>query len=391
MNRTLYKIGVFMIVDFGAKNFFSFKEGFDISFQFGRNCPEHISNGEEISNLICIKGANGSGKTNVLKAIYFISDFISNSFDTKPNGYLNFDSYFLNKENSEFYVSFVIKRIAYRYVFVLSEKEVISEVLYRKDKREVKVFERKGNKITYAIKDFSALYDIPKLRKNVSVISMANQFEISSIEPIHNLFRRFISNVRYAGMLSDTIELSQLNEFLHVHKEYLDFVIKMVSKFDPAIVDIILRETEDETKSKSYTPWFVFNVNDEMKVLPFALQSSGTKSLYKQLASYKAILDSGSFLILDEFDINLHPHILPHLLNVFIDKDLNKKGAQLIFTTHNTEVLDVLGRHRTYLVNKEGTESYCYRLDEIPGDILRNDRPISPAYNQGKIGGVPTL
>ncbi|HHQ6617956.1 TPA: AAA family ATPase [Serratia fonticola] len=391
MNRTLYKTGAVMVVDFGAKNFFSFKEGFNISFQFGKNCPEHISNGEEISNLICIKGANGSGKTNVLKAIYFIADFISNSFDNKPNGYLNFDSYFLNEGDSEFYVSFVLKNIAYRYEFVLNEKEVIKEVLYRKDKREVKVFERKDNKLVYAIKDFSGLYDIPKLRKNVSVISMANQFEISSIEPIHTFFRRFISNVRYSGMLSETIELSDLNEFLHGHKEYLDFVVKMVSKFDPAIVDIFLRETEDETKNKSYTPWFVFNVNGEVKVLQFALQSSGTKSLYKQLASYKAVLDSGSFLILDEFDINLHPHILPHLLDIFIDKELNKKGAQLIFTTHNTEVLDLLGRHRTYLVNKEGTESYCYRLDEIPGDILRNDRPISPAYNQGKIGGVPTL
>ncbi|EJL6274821.1 hypothetical protein NMR36_002930, partial [Vibrio cholerae] len=56
-------------------------------------------------------------------------------------------------------------------------------------------------------------------------------------------------------------------------------------------------------------------------------------------------------------------------------------------TAHNTEVMDALGRYRTILVNKEGNESYCYRLDEV--SMLRNDRPISPLYKKGKIGGVP--
>ncbi|RLO37994.1 abortive infection protein, partial [Serratia marcescens] len=49
------------------------------------------------------------------------------------------------------------------------------------------------------------------------------------------------------------------------------------------------------------------------------------------------------------------------------------------------------GKYRTYLVNKEKNESYCYRLDEIKGDILRHGRLISPVYKEGKIGGVPKL
>ena len=100
---------------------------------------------------------------------------------------------------------------------------------------------------------------------------------------------------------------------------------------------------------------------------------------------------SGGLLILDEFDINLHPHILPKLLNLFNDKTFNTEGAQMIFSTHNGEVLDWLGRYRCYLVNKENNESYAYRLDEIPGDVLRNDRPITPIYNRGDIGGVPKV
>jgi hypothetical protein len=63
----------------------------------------------------------------------------------------------------------------------------------------------------------------------------------------------------------------------------------------------------------------------------------------------------------------------------------------MIFTTHDTDIIDLLGRYRTYIVNKDENESYVYRLDELPGDMLRNDRPISPAYKDGKIGGKPRL
>lgn len=95
--------------------------------------------------------------------------------------------------------------------------------------------------------------------------------------------------------------------------------------------------------------------------------------------------------MLDEFDIYLHPLILPALLNLFIDEKFNKKNSQLIFTTHNSQIMDIIGKYRTVLLNKEDGESYGYRLDEIRGDLVRNDRPISPIYNSGKIGGVPKI
>ncbi|PTT56329.1 abortive infection protein, partial [Aeromonas sp. HMWF014] len=69
----------------------------------------------------------------------------------------------------------------------------------------------------------------------------------------------------------------------------------------------------------------------------------------------------------------------------------NTNQSQIIFTTHNSEIIDFLGRYRTYIVEKTENESFAYRLDEISGDILRNDRPILPIYNSGKIGGVPKL
>lgn len=379
-----------MILNFGARNFFSFKEGFDISFELGNTCPVDISNGKNVSNILCIKGANGSGKTNILKAIYFISFFINRSFDLRPEAYLPFDEYFTSDLDSEFYVTFKSGANTYRYEAIMTDREVKSEILYRKTKRETKVIERIKDTITYAIKEFDELKKI-KMRKNVSLFSMAKQYDVKSVSPIEKVFSRVLSNVNYMGLLAETHDIDFISEFYHDNPSVFDFAKSIIIKFDPSIKDIYIKDFTDEDGKVNYKPWFVFEHDGKTDVLSFSLQSSGTKSLYKQLGNYNVVLTLGGLLVLDEFDINLHPHILPHLLNIFIDESINYNEAQLIFTTHNTEILDFLGKHRTYLVNKNKTESYCYRLDEIPSDILRNDRPITPAYNQGKIGGVPNL
>ncbi|MGA9606536.1 MAG: ATP-binding protein [Rouxiella badensis] len=379
-----------MLVEFGAKNFFSFKEGFSVSFKLGSSCPEHISNGNEISNVMCIKGANGSGKTNVLKAINFIFGFCKDSFNSKPEVKIGFDSFFNNEDVSDFYVKFYIENTLYTYEATLTEGKIISETLFRKEKREVKVFERNENIISNVIREFDAIKSIPKLRSNASLISTAHQFQINCLEPIYDFFSDAISNVFYFGM-NDSIEIKKLTKFMHEHSDYYEFVKATVKKFDPGLHDLYLHESEAGDGEKTYTPWFVFKIDNNIKILSYSMQSSGTQSLYKQLCGYKTVLDNGALMIMDEFDINLHPHILPHLLDFFINPETNPNNAQIIFTTHNTEILDFLGRHRTCLVNKDNNESYLYRLDDIPGDILRNDRAISPAYNLGKIGGVPKI
>ncbi|MDI7238388.1 ATP-binding protein [Providencia huaxiensis] len=385
-----------MLVSFGAKNFSSFKEGFEISFKLAKSCPVDISKGKSISNLVCVKGANGSGKTNILRALYFLSSFITDSFSSKPDEAIPFDSYFNNHEPSDFYVSFYLDNILYTYELTATDRGVLSERMYKKLKRKTIIFERIGNNLTEIQSEYSELQKIPNLRSNVSVISTARQFGFNVTEDIWYIFRNILSNVSYTGLMAESFDIDFINKFLFKNPEYMEFTKKIITKFDPAIKDIFIDETNINISlagesQKKYIPWFVYNVDGETEILSFTSQSSGTKALYKQLVAYKSVIDAGGILILDEFDINLHPHILPFLLKIFLDEELNTDNAQIIFTTHNTDILDFLGRYRTYLVNKEGTESYCYRLDEIPGDILRNDRLISPAYNQGKIGGVPSL
>ncbi|MCK5695765.1 MAG: AAA family ATPase [Desulfobacula sp.] len=83
-----------MLLKFGAKNFFSFKEGVEISLNLGANCPDFISRGKTVSNLLCVKGANGSGKSNLLKILSFIRALCCDSFNIKPDEVIFVDSFF---------------------------------------------------------------------------------------------------------------------------------------------------------------------------------------------------------------------------------------------------------------------------------------------------------
>jgi AAA15 family ATPase/GTPase len=125
--------------------------------------------------------------------------------------------------------------------------------------------------------------------------------------------------------------------------------------------------------------------------LPYYAQSLGTKTLYNTIWYYIIALEAGGILVMDEFDIDFHPHMLQSFVNYFDDAKTNKQNAQMIFSTHNTDILKYMGKYRTVILNKEDSESYGYRLDEIPGDIIRNDRSIISVYNSGKIGGIPRI
>ncbi|MFC1750737.1 ATP/GTP-binding protein [Pseudomonadota bacterium] len=379
-----------MILEYGARNFYCFKEWVTISFKLNQQCPTEISEGLEYTKILGVKGANASGKTNALKAIAYLSDFCTNSFSKKPDDSTDVVSFFSNENPTEIYAEFKANNILYRYEVELDSNKILRETIYRTKKRESKVVERIGNKLTVCTNDFNKL-NIIKLRDNASLISTANQYEISAIAEIYLFFRLILSNTFKYG-LADTPDVYAISEFLHSAPEYLGFVKKLIMRYDENIIDIELFDREGEDGKTIYFPIFHHDIPESKRnSLIFAEESSGTKALFLQLARYKHILDCGGLLVLDEFDINLHSDILPDLLSLFADKQLNPKHAQLIFTTHNTSILNFLGKYRSYLVNKERGESYAYRLDEIPGDILRNDRNISHIYKSGKIGGIPKL
>jgi hypothetical protein len=386
-----------MILDFGAYNFYSFKEGVTISFEKGKKKQKNY----EISKLLGIKGANGSGKTHVAKIPCFLSFFCSESFSIlKPEAPIPYQPHFSKKnEPTELFIRFLTSKYEYEYTLSVFNGVVNSEVLRRKDftserPRYMKVVERKFDTIEKCIAGFDSLKNI-SLRSNASFICTARQHQFNFVDDVYDVFRKIIGNVSVGGhqlIERSELSLSQMTQLYNDSSDEFNFAKNIIINADLGVDDITIDSYQDSKGDTKYTPLFHLKSSDGTKeVMPFSTQSSGTQALFYELYRYHTALKIGGFLVLDEFDLYLHPEITPFLLDYFENENKNTCTAQILFVTHNDRILDYLGKYRSYLVAKDFNESYAYRLDEIPGDLLRNDRSILPAYKTGRIGGIPKL
>ena len=383
-----------MLLGYGARNFFCFKEGVEVSLEVNANCPKEVTDGKSYVDAMCVKGANGSGKTNLLKILTFIASFSSHSFNKKPEDNINVCSYFENDDPIDFYIDFQLDEVRYHYELSLNQQRVISESITRKIDRATEIFRRENDDLVKCISEFKFLEQM-KIRSNASLISTVNQYDLDSpsdeMKKIYGFFNRIFGNVYHYGLYETKPNVEDATKYYYDHPDVFKFVKEFICGSDIGINDIRIEEVDSESGKELYRPFFVYETGGREKILPYNVQSSGTKSLFVDLAWYKAALDVGGVLVADEFDINLHPDLLPHLVELFTDSEINIHKAQLIFTTHNSQIMDEMGKYRTVLLNKDQNESYAYRLDELPGDIVRNDRAIEPLYKAGKLGGVPKV
>ncbi|HBO3797513.1 TPA: ATP-binding protein [Pseudomonas aeruginosa] len=385
-----------MIYSFGARNFFSFHEGMKVSLELNSKVPRSLSGGLKASTVLGIKGPNASGKSNVLKCISFLVSFISDSFSWEPRFGLRFDPFFKSEEDSEFYLDFDVEGVRYIYELVANHNFVVREALYKKVLRKTRLFERRKNELVYRVSELEEL-DYVEMKDNSSLISTAVMYKFKNgFLDFESIVKR-LSNVRgnvYSGdVISNRfINVSWASKYYRDNPDAFVFVKDIVKKSDLGISDIEIHESINSNGDKEFFPVFMHNTDcgpSENRWLTAWDESRGTIALYNSLCMYWDVLQTGGLLLLDEFDVHCHSMLLPRLVGLFLRKETNPHNAQFMFTAHSTEIMDVLGKYRTLLVAKEKSESYCYRLDEIPGDLIRNDRSLSALYREGKIGGIP--
>lgn len=379
-----------VLLEYGLSNFFAFKEGAVVTFRFDGNTPEHITQGRQCSTIMGVNGANAAGKTHLLKGLDFIGWFGARSFNWKPGSKLPIEPYGESKEPSEFYAEFKNDEITYRYELSLTDDRVHREALYRTKVKRTPIFERIDNEIVSAKQEFDSLYTL-SLRSNASVISTVNQHQLPILVDVFKFFERINTNVGYAGIYEPFFDINSISKMLSENQNLHNFVEQFITSCDTGVSKIVIKKREGDKNEPIFYPSFVHIIDGKEYSVSAFEESSGTKYLFRTLTDYFLTLAVGGVLVMDEFDLHLHPHILPKLLKLFTDTGTNPKNAQLIFTSHNTRIMDSLGRYRSHIVTKRDNESFVFRLDEIPGDLLRNDRPISPAYDEGKLGGVPRI
>ena len=243
-------------------------------------------------------------------------------------------------------------------------------------------------------------FELPKgfgnlLRTNASIIGTAVQFNHKESRNIATFWQQMETNVREAGwagdrFMSDTNQqiFSVLN-FYNENKIIKESAEKLLSRFDLGLesFDIDKKEKENEISISANA---IHHINGNKYLLDLKYESSGTKQLFVLLKNILQALAKGGIVVLDEFDVNLHPEMVLALFDLFIQPETNPKNAQLLMSTHSHMILSKLDKYQIMLVEKnENGVSEAWRLDEVDG--VRADENYYSKYIAGAYSAVPKI
>ncbi|MDO5624627.1 MAG: AAA family ATPase [Pseudomonadota bacterium] len=396
----------FMLHRFAFSNFQSFRERTEVNWLLDGKVPEAVwsvtgSAGMRASTVMAVIGPNASGKTGVLSALVFVLSFAFHSFAADPQAKIAFSPYALFEgEPSEFEIEFEWDGKLWRYVLRCTRERVLHEALYVKRQRMGYVFLRDwaAGELRYEVKR-QPEFDLPiaeaaKARANASLISTGAQYGVSLAQRM--VQANVSTNLDFRGRIGTGPgpQLGAAHYFAH-HPDQLQQAIRLMRTWDFGLHAIELRAQELALENgKTERVWIPFGIHRDRRGKPFELplqrESSGTQSVFVLLRGLLDVLESGGLAIVDEFENDLHPHMLEPILSLFADKATNPHGAQLLFTCHAMEVLNILHKSQVMLVEKdEGSESTAWRLDSVEG--IRSDDNFYAKYMAGAYGAVPQL
>lgn len=402
-----------MLLEFQCSNHKSIKERVNFSLIAGSDDTSEellkkFGNFRVLRSAI-IYGANGSGKSNFIDALAFMRGLVSNSINYQPGQAVFQARHKLTAEEtpSEYRIQFVRNDIRYAYGFSVKQNLIEDEYLYYFPKgRQVKVFERSGMEIKPGDR-YKNVFDvsISILKANRLFLSCAANY--SNVKEIEEAFLFFNSDiVVYNPEINNwteySIDLMQKNE--RIRKVFVDILqalgtgakdVKVkLEKVKPAdlpqelqlpdaLKNLMGNQEANLVEAKV--------VYDQFEVDLMTEESAGVKRLFQVICPMIDILNNGKILICDELEANLHEAVIYQIVQLFqyYKKD---KFAQLIFSTHDTSLLDtdLFRRDQVWFtqLNKERATD-LYSLVEIKN--VRKSENLEKGYVSGKYGAIPML
>jgi uncharacterized protein len=417
-----------MIAQFSVGNFLSFKNPQTISFDATslKDTTENVvfdSNFQQKGLLksLSIQGSNSSGKSNLLKAFEFMKFWVVNSFnESNKTMEIPVQPYLLDnnstKKNSSFEVIFYVDDLRYRYGFSLNKQFVDEEwLLYAEPKkREQHYFIRKSKEVTYNNywkKNSPIKIDpiITYVKPSVLFISALAQFNIDIGKLIIGWFNKnlvaydlssdyFIN--RTASLIKDTeyfIAIHHLIEKAKLGFKTFDAEVigkyKNTEKFDKDFLAFAFQENLENYRIQ--TKHEIYNENDKkIGQILFDLrkqESTGTQKFFALAGIILSTIKNKEIIWVDELDSKFHPALFYTIIKFFNSNKFNHKGAQLIFTTHNTQLLKdrSLRRDQIYTIDKsefgESTINGAFKSN------VRMDISYEKQYFDGKYGGIEKI
>lgn len=408
-----------MVLEIRLSNFFSIKDEIVIDLKAAniqsRQAKELESNifkynKTNVLKSIALYGANASGKSNIIKAIRFCSLMVLNSHNHNEDAIFNFTPFkFDGYENkpSKFFINFVYNNIEYEYSFELTRKEIKKESLYYYPKgRITKVFERDEDKGKTKKEKYSFGNQIIRpydVAENTSVktlfISRASQMDREIAKEVFKFFlEEFILDILMP--LDIKIEYyfnNYKNELLSAMQiadsDIIDFRIekrpvqgiKIDVKHSPN--EPLLTSISEQNQEKIFV--ISYHKKDSNKKFEFfEEESDGTIRLFLAMLTIIDIIKNNKTLLIDEIERHLHPNIVEYLIKLFHSSN----AAQLIFTTHSTNLLNLkkFRKDQIYFSNKkEDASTEVYSLYDFKD--FRETMDAEKAYLTGRFGAVPFL
>lgn len=376
-----------MVLEITLTNFFSINEKITLDLQAANIQTKEARaldgntfsvGNERLLKTVAIYGANASGKSNIIKAVKAAVDMILDSHNYNEGDSFGFKPFKFggNDVPSEFYIRFIVNEIEHEYSFSCTREEIITESLYYYPKgRKALIFsrdERKsgGKKEKY---EFTTVIRRPMdVASNTSrktlFLSRASQMDRDKAKEIYRWFNEQLV-FSYRGNTSVVTD-----RFLGDNK---DAVLRVLKAADSDIVEFSYKDGELTTFHRR-NPSLPFDFNTE--------ESEGTKILFKIMLTVMDVVRNNKVMFLDEVETSLHTRLVEYLINLFH----NSRSAQLVFTTHNTHLLDMtrFRKDQIFFVNKhDDGSSDLYSLFDYKD--FREKMDLEKAYLQGRFDAVP--
>jgi len=386
------------------------------------------SNSFDINNISLLKsavvyGANASGKSSLLEAMESMKEIVEKSISIKETDSFVAQPFLLHSKTADqetlFEIVFVVDRVAYRYGFeIATDATIIREWLYQKRlqprAKESKLFERDRDRlIGKHFREGQQLID--KTRKNALFLSVVAQFNGEVSTKILSWFKQFnhISNIN-----SDAFKHYSFNKL--EDEAFKEKIVTLIKNADVGISDIKKKtisydELKQDNPKLDELPSFLVdemkknglstietshiqyqNENSFKQFIPFSLkmESDGTQKLLALSAPIIETLIKGEILVIDELDNSLHTELAQEIVKLFNSQETNPNNAQLIFTTHDTNLLNqkLFRRDQIWFTQKDiyGV-SELYSLIDYGRGRTRDDLVLERNYLNGNFGAVPHI
>ncbi|MCL2222774.1 MAG: ATP-binding protein [Oscillospiraceae bacterium] len=343
----------------------------------------HTEHGNLLKNAL-VYGANASGKSNLIDALYYMKKMISSAFDVQTE-YIKYCHTFTfsdvaKSKPTKFELSFLLDGVMYEYGFDVLNKQITREYLYNKAKRRTLVFERTGPEYT-SIRTRPAMSDVESLKKNVRG------------DVLFLTWAAYANNalaIKIVDWITNNLIIILSNRNISPSSPYTTVSLPLLKKADNFLLGMSIPR---DRKLRAIYPIFdeKWMPIDEIDVSFENYASDGTKNILGLSAVFDGNNEDCKTIVIDEMDLHLHPALVRHLIAQINSIEHNRNNTQLICTTHDVLLLDEdIRRDQIWFVdkNKHGV-SALYALSDFK-DVRKNS-DILKRYLLGVYGAIPDL